>query len=87
MSQTIEIGMVIDDMYCIVTADCDGYFDPGQAFGPVESCYPPEGDFNAYNVQILNEETNATVIFESLSKVNQDRILKELEEVFFSNLD
>lgn len=84
-STTIEIGINFDDVGYYIVADCNGYYDPGQAFGPVENCYPPEGDFETTRIEIRNEETDEVIPFDTFGKTEKRLIEEKLEEEFFSS--
>ena len=45
----------IDGVEYEVEYDYEGYYDPGVCSGPVERCYPPEGDHEIDNIKITPE--------------------------------
>ena len=36
------------DIECTIEVTAWGFYDPGVRFGPVENCYPPEGEAHEY---------------------------------------
>ncbi len=46
---TVELDGLTYDVY--VAAEGKGYYDPGCCSGPVENCYPPEGEMEVLSVK------------------------------------
>jgi hypothetical protein len=65
-----------------VHADIDP-FVPGKTWGDPDSCYPPEGGF-AELEQVLDANTKKPV---ELSKLELDRLCKDVYETWESNMD
>jgi hypothetical protein len=49
-TQKLPDGREVD-----VTVTFSGYYDPGNVCGPMDSCYPPEGEVNIDTIQVEHE--------------------------------
>jgi hypothetical protein len=74
LEQTHEEPVWVEvEIMCDVSGG--GYWDPGVCSGPVESCYPPEGDF-----EITEFSNPAGIKWEQLTKDEQEAIEAALGE-------
>ena len=83
--RSIEVYVNLNDRDYTVKAKCWGYFDPGKTYGLPENCYPPEGDFEANDIEIKDDETGELIQFDSLYVVQQKLVEEKLEEMFFKD--
>ena len=44
-----------------VTVEFSGYYDPGNTYGPMDNCYPPEGEVN---INTVTSEADGEMDFE-----------------------
>jgi hypothetical protein len=52
-----------------------GYYDPGVRSGPVESCYPPEGDDERKVEAVYIQKANG-------ERIPLDNVVEEIESLF-----
>jgi len=51
-----SIPYEVEGMECTIEVSAWGYYDPGKHWGPVEDCYPPEGEPHEYAVMFNGVE-------------------------------
>jgi hypothetical protein len=64
-----------------------GYYDPGNVWGPMDSCYPPEGEVNIYTARTeedgemdFDEWAWAVGLTEADIKSIEDRLMERIQE-------